>query len=91
MLKPIGNRCILRIDKRYLTEKGKPVIGPDGQPVFEQEQEATVIASNIPDLKKGMKVYPIIRGGVPIYKEETKKYSVVVIDFEDIYAYVPKV
>lgn len=87
MLKPFGNRCLLKIDKTYLKEKGKPVLDELGKPQYVQEQEATVVSSNVPELKKGMKVYPVIRGGVPIYKEETPKYLLVVIDAEDIYAF----
>lgn len=76
----------MRITKRYLTEKGKPVVDEASNPRFEPEQEAVVISSNVDDIKKGDIVFPIIRGGVPIFKEETKKYLVVVIDEEDIYA-----
>lgn len=86
MYKPLGNRVVLRIDKDYLFDKKKPVLDEMGQHAFKQEQEATVISSNVPELKKGDKVIPIIRGGVPIYKEESKKSLIVVIDIEDIYA-----
>ena len=85
-MKPLGNRAILKITKNYLMDKKKPLLDEGGNPVYEQEQIATVISSNIPELKKGDKVIPIIRGGVPIYSQETKKYVVVVIDQEDIYA-----
>ena len=86
MFKPLGSRCIVKINKRYLVdEKNKPVLDEHGNQHFEQEQECTVIESNIEGLKKGAVVIPIIRGGVPILKEETKKYAVYIIDFEDIY------
>jgi hypothetical protein len=72
--------------KRYISEKGKPVLNEDGTPRYIIDQPAKVLSSNIPEIKKGMTVYPIIRGGVPIYHLEDKKKQVVVIDNEDIYA-----
>jgi hypothetical protein len=86
MFKPLGNRAILKITKNYLMDGKKPILDEQGNPVYEQEQIATVMSSNITELKKGDKVIPIIRGGVPVYSEETKKYVVVIIDGEDIYA-----
>jgi hypothetical protein len=86
MIKPNGNRCVLQLTKKYITDKGKPVLDEDGQPRYIIEQPAKVLSSNIPEIKKGMTVYPIIRGGVPIYHLEDKKKQVVVIDNEDIYA-----
>lgn len=85
-MKPLGNRVILRIDKKYLMDGKKPLLDEGGNPVYEQEQISTVISSNVPELKKGDKVIPIIRGGVPVYSQETKKHLIVVIDVEDIFA-----
>jgi len=86
-MKPYGNRCIVRIAKRfqYGADK-KPVISEDGIHIYEPEQEAKVLSSNIPDIKKGMTIIPIIRGGVPIRSLEDKKSVVVSLDGEDIYA-----
>lgn len=86
MLKPNGNRAVLQLTKKYLSEKGKPILNEDGSPRYVIDQPAKVISSNIPEIKKGMTVYPIIRGGVPIYHLEDKKKQIVVIDAEDIYA-----
>lgn len=86
MIKPNGNRAVLQMTKKYITDKGKPVLDEDGQPRYMIEQPAKVLSSNIEGLKKGTIVYPIIRGGVPIYHLENKKVQVVVIDEEDIYA-----
>lgn len=85
MLKPNGNRCVLQLTKKYLVENKKPVIDESGNPSFITEQGAKVLASNVEGIKKGATVYPIIRGGVPIYHLENKKYQVIVVDAEDIY------
>ena len=87
MYQPFDNRVIVRVPKHYiLGEDKKPVLADDGTPIYEPEQECTVLSSNIEGIKKGMTIIPIIRGGVPIRLEENKKYSVVIIDREDIYA-----
>lgn len=87
MIKPHGERVIVKIMKRYLKEKnGKQMLDENGVEVYDQEQDAKVMSSNIDGIKRGMTVYPVIRGGVPIYKQETKKHTIVVIDKEDIYA-----
>ncbi len=88
MIKPHGNRVLVRINKRYLTEEGtkKPLLDENGNQVYDQEQEAKVLQSNVEGIKKGQIVFPVIRGGVPIYKKETKKYVKVIIDNEDVYA-----
>lgn len=85
--KPLGNRCILKINKKYLFEGKKPIFDDSGSQAFDIEKEGTVMVSNIEGLKKGMVVIPIIRGGVPITSEENKKHIVLVIDSDDIYAY----
>lgn len=91
MIKPFGTRVLVRINKRYLKDKqGKPLLNEDNMPVFDQDQEAKILLSNIPELKRGQTIYPVIRGGVPIYKCETKKYLDVIIDIEDIYGYESK-
>lgn len=86
MYKPFGNRATIRINKQYLFDKKKPVLDEDGHQRFDLDREGTVLVSNISGLKKGSVVVPIIRGGVPISQEETKKYIVLVIDENDIYA-----
>ena len=90
-MKPIGNRVILQMNKKYLfgkNEKGKkvPMLDEYGNHSFKSEEYGKVLSSNVPEIKKGSKVYPIIRGGVPLNHLETKKYQVIVIDQEDIYA-----
>lgn len=85
MYKPLGNRCILKINKRYIMQKGKQVLGEDGNPIYDLEEVATVMSSNVEGISRGDKVIPIIRGGVPIRTEETKKFIVTIIDEMDIY------
>ena len=86
-MKPFLERCIVKVDKKYIKdENGKPELNDIGEPTYEAVQEATVTKSNIEGVKKGMKVVPLLRGGVPIIKEETKKYTIVVLDKEEIYA-----
>ena len=53
---------------------------------YDLEKVGTVLSATTSDLKKGTKVIPIIRGGVPIFSEETKKHIVISIDYEDLYA-----
>lgn len=53
---------------------------------YDLEKTATVQSCTLPELKKGTVVVPIIRGGVPIAKEETKKFILISLDVEDIYA-----
>lgn len=88
---PIGNRVILQMNKEYLfgkNEKGKkvPMLDEYGDHSFKAEDWGMVLSSNVPTIKKGARVYPIIRGGVPLRSLETKKYQVIVIDIEDLYA-----
>lgn len=53
---------------------------------YDLEKVGVVLSATTPDLKKGSVVVPIMRGGVPIQGEETKKYIVIAIDYEDIYS-----
>jgi hypothetical protein len=87
MYKPYGNRCLVKIGKHFIyDENKKPVLNDERVHVYEPEQEGKVLSSNIPDIKKGMTIIPIIRGGVPIRAMEDKKSVVISLDFEDIYA-----
>ena len=86
MYKPFGNRCIIRVNKHFiLDEHKKPVLAEDKTPIYEPEQEATVVSSNIDGIKKGMTIVPILRGGVPIRLTDAKKTYDVILDEEDIY------
>lgn len=79
MFKPLyltEGRAILRVNKIIQKEA-------EG---YDLEKTAEVQSSTHPELKKGSVVVPIIRGGVPIFSEETKKYIVIAIDVEDLYA-----
>jgi hypothetical protein len=87
MFKPFDERVIVRVDKRYISDgEGKPVLADDGTPIYEPMQECTVLSSNIDGIKKGMKIIPLLRGGLPINSEDNKKYSVIILDRQDIYA-----
>ena len=86
MYKPFGDRCIIRVTKHFiLDEHKKPVLADDGTPIYEPEQEAKVIESNIEGIKKGMTIVPILRGGVPIRLSDSKKTYDVILDSDDIY------
>jgi hypothetical protein len=85
MIKATGNRLVLQLNKKMIFDGKKPVLDDNGEQRYVLEQAAKVLSSNVPEIKKGMTVYPIIRGGVPIYHLENKKFQVVIIDFEDIY------
>jgi hypothetical protein len=86
MYKPLGNRAIIRVTKHFIFDaEKKPVLADDGNQIYEPEQEAKVIVSNIEGIKKGMTVIPILRGGVPIRLTDTKKTYDVIIDADDIY------
>lgn len=86
MYKPLGERVIAKVSKRYIMDaKNKPVLSDDGAPIYEPEQEAVVLSSNIEGLKKGSIIVPILRGGVPINKEDKKDSFTVILDKEDIY------
>lgn len=86
MYKPFDGRCIVRVNKHFILDKDKKqILSDDGQPIYEPEQECKVIASDIPDIKRGMTVIPILRGGVPIRLTDTKKTYDVILDREDIY------
>lgn len=80
MFKPLyltNGRAILRVNKIFRKDVEN----------YDLEKAGTVLSSTIPELKKGTVVVPIIRGGVPIAAEETKKVIVFSIDVEDLYAY----
>lgn len=79
MFKPLyltEGRAILRVGKIV----NKEIEG------YDLEKTATVVSSTHTELKKGSVVVPIIRGGVPIVSEETKKHIFISLDVEDIYA-----
>jgi len=84
MFKPLyltEGRAIVRVNKVYSKVKDEP---------YDLEKVATVQSSTLPELKKGSVVVLIIRGGVPIFSEETKKYLTLAIDCEDLYAIYAK-
>lgn len=86
MFKPFDDRVIVKVDKRYITDdKGKPALADDGTPMYEPQQICTVVSSNIEGIKKGMKVIPLLRGGLPINSSNTKKDYQVILDRRDIY------
>lgn len=75
MLKPIGNRVILKCD--ITTDKdGNEVIG----------QEAKVIDSNCEEVKKNDIVFFNQYGAVSVNSLKTKKNIILIVDAEDIYA-----
>lgn len=79
MYKPLylkEGRAILRVGKIV----SKEIEG------YDLEKTGVVQSSTLPELKKGSVVVPIIRGGVPIVSEETKKHIILSIDVEDLYA-----
>lgn len=79
MFKPLyltEGRAILRVNK---------IVNKDTEG-YDLEKVATVVSATTPDLKKGSVVSFLLRGGVPIAEEETKKYIVIAIDIEDLYA-----
>jgi len=90
-MKPFGNRVLLRINKVYLfEEKKKPRLDEYGNHSYMPEQKATVVSSSVKELKKGMTVYTIVQGFVPINHLENKKYIFVACDIDDIVAYDEK-
>ena len=88
MFSPFGKRVICKIGKKYKVDaKNKPVLDDQGNQYYEQEQVGVVLRSGIEEIKKGMKIIPLGRGGVPILAEETKKHYIVIFDAEDVYAF----
>lgn len=86
MYKPFDERVIVKVDKRYITDaKGKPVLADDGTQIYEPQQKVTVLSSNIAGIKKGMKIIPLLRGGLPINSEDSKKSFTVILDRRDVY------
>lgn len=86
MFKPFDEKCIVIFTKNYVKEKGKPVLGEDGKPLYSLDQFAKVQSSNIDGIKKGDIIIPAMRGGMPIYSEETKKTVTTIFERNDIYA-----
>lgn len=83
MYKPLyleEGRAILKINK--IPRKD----ALEGEIEYDLDKVGTVQSCTLKDLKKGTVVVPIIRGGVPIHEEETKKFIVISIDVEDLYA-----
>ena len=79
MFKPLymtDGRAIVRVNK----------VVKKGEEGYDLEKVGTVQSSTTPELKKGTVVTLILRGGVPIAEEETKKYITLAIDLEDLYA-----
>ena len=85
-MKPYGKRCVVLIEKNYLKEKGKQVLGEDGTPKYEIGQEGKVISSNLEGIKKGMNVIANYRGGMPVIRLENKKSVTVIFESDDIHA-----
>lgn len=78
-MKPYKNRVILKVD--VVQEKQ-----PDGTKLDKPSQEATVVVSNTPDLKRGAKVMFNYYGAISIDSKKTKKNLTLVVDECDIYA-----
>jgi len=89
MIKPIflkEGRCFVKVDKTPVMDGKKQALDEYGNEVYKDEQMCTVISSTVKELKKGDRICPIVRGGVPIYHLETKKHKFITLDVEDIYA-----
>lgn len=84
-MKPFGDKCIVRIKKIYLKDKGKPVLDENGEARYDLEQEGKVISSNIEGIKKGMTVIAAFRGGMPVRRLEDKKTVTVIFESDDVY------
>lgn len=78
-MKPFGKRVILKVD--IINKKQ-----PNGTELEEPSQEAKVIVSNNPEIKKGSKVMFNYYGAISIDALKTRKNVVLVVDEEDIYA-----
>lgn len=90
-MKPIflkEGRCYVKIDKTPIMDGKKQALDEVGNPVYKDEQKCTVISCTLKELKKGDKIFPIFRGGVPIYELETKKNKFIILDVEDVYAVI---
>lgn len=77
-MKPIGQRLIIKVKKNIKKEGELEVI--------DLSQEAKVVESNIPEVKKGDVVYYNPRGCINIQNLETKKEITLIIDSDDVYA-----
>lgn len=81
---PTKNKALLKVKKVYKKEKGKPITDSEGNKLYDLN-DFYIEESAIEGIKKGKKVFPIIRGGVPIKELETDTYYYLVVDEEDIY------
>ena len=83
-IKPIfvvGQRVLVRAENIYEKEDGKEMwkgVKPSGK----------VLVSNVEEVKKGDTVYFTPFSGVEIADMSDKKYRVLVLDIEDVYARV---
>ena len=84
LVKPVfvvGQRILVRAENIYEKEDGKEMwkgVKPSGK----------VIVSNVEEVKKGDTVYFTPFSGVEIADMSDKKYRVLVLDIEDVYARV---
>jgi co-chaperonin GroES (HSP10) len=79
MLKPIGDRVILKVNIE--TKKDK-----EGNEYTDISREAKVLESNNDDIEKGAIVYYNPRGCINVEAKQTKKDMVLIVDACDIYA-----
>ncbi len=75
MIKPIGQRCVLKVELS-LDKDGNEIVA----------QEAKVMESRVSEIKKGDKVFFNQFGAVSVNSLKTKKNIVLIVDSEDIYA-----
>lgn len=73
MIKPVGNRVVLKCDIIIENEEEKP------------SQEGKVIESNMEGITKGDIVFFNPYGAVSVNSLKTKKALVLIVDSEDIY------
>jgi hypothetical protein len=77
----VGQRVLVRAENIYEKEDGKEMwkgVKPSGK----------VLVSNVEEVKKGDTVYFTPFSGVEIADMSDKKYRVLVLDIEDVYARV---
>jgi co-chaperonin GroES (HSP10) len=75
MIKPVGQRVVLKVDLS-LDKDGNEIVS----------QEAKVLESNLVDVKKGDTVFFNQFGAVSVNSLKTKKNMVLIVDSEDVYA-----